>query len=63
MSFDMDDAQRRMQGAVSALETEFQGLRTGGHPLVCLNLSALMLMAPACLLIRWVIFLFRNPDC
>ncbi len=29
MSFDMDDAQRRMQGAVSALETEFQGLRTG----------------------------------
>lgn len=29
MSFDMDDTQRRMQGAVSALETEFQGLRTG----------------------------------
>ena len=25
MSFDMDDAQRRMQGAVSALETEFRG--------------------------------------
>ena len=29
MGVDIDDTKRRMQGAVSALETEFQGLRTG----------------------------------
>jgi len=29
MSLNLDDTQRRMQGAITALETEFQGLRTG----------------------------------
>jgi len=29
MSLNLDDTQRRMQGAIAALETEFQGLRTG----------------------------------
>ena len=29
MGVDIDDTKRRMQGAVAALETEFQGLRTG----------------------------------
>jgi ribosome recycling factor len=29
MSLNLDDTKRRMQGAIAALETEFQGLRTG----------------------------------
>lgn len=29
MTMDLSDTQRRMEGAVSALETDFQGLRTG----------------------------------